>query len=55
MLWVAGNKIEEINNYIDNLLFLEDFNISANKICHFKETLNLVRLPRLKTISFNDP
>ncbi len=41
---MANNKIEDIKNHLDNLILLEDLNISANKICHFGETLNLTKL-----------
>ena len=34
---------------------LTDLNISGNKICSFKEVLNLNRLPNLKILSFYDP
>ena len=34
---------------------LNDLNLSGNKICSFKEALNLNRLPNLKTLAFYDP
>lgn len=54
-LWVAGNRIEEVRGHLDGLLLLEDLNLSANKICHFRETLNLLRLPRMRILCFRDP
>ena len=40
---------------MESLGNLTDLNISGNKICSFKETLSLSRLPNLKTLSFFDP
>ncbi|KAL4442869.1 hypothetical protein ABPG74_010758 [Tetrahymena malaccensis] len=54
-LWIAGNQIEEIRISLDKLQNLNDLNISGNKICSFKEALNLNRLPNLKILSFYDP
>ncbi len=54
-LWLAGNFIETIKTSLDNLKNLEDFNISGNKICSFKEILNLNRLPNLRVLAFYDP
>jgi len=52
---LAGNSIEYIKGSLDNLTNLVDFNISGNKICTFKEALNLNRLQNLQNLSFNDP
>lgn len=54
-LWVAGNQIDSIKTSLDSLVNLTDLNISGNKICSFKEVLNLNRLPNLKILSFYDP
>jgi len=54
-LWIAGNQIDSIKTSLDNLVALTDLNISGNKICSFKEVLNLNRLPNLKILSFYDP
>ena len=54
-LSLAGNSIEYIKNSLDNLINLNDFNISGNKISTFKEALNLNRLPNLEILAFYDP
>lgn len=54
-LWIAGNQIEAIKTSLDSLGYLADLNIAGNKICSFKEVLNLNRLPSLKILSFYDP
>lgn len=53
--WIASNNIESIKTSIDNLKNLYDLNLAGNKICSFKEALNLNRLPKLKILSFYDP
>jgi hypothetical protein len=40
---------------LDKLVSLNDLNIAGNKICSFKEALNLNRLPNLKILGFYDP
>jgi Leucine-rich repeat (LRR) protein len=55
ILWVAGNKLYSFKNHLEKLQFLEEVNASANKICHFNETLNLLRNPEIKTLYFKDP
>lgn len=40
---------------MDKLKNLQDLNISGNKICSFKEALNLNRLPNLRVLAFYDP
>ena len=54
-LWLASNQIDCIKTSLDNLVALVDLNLSGNKICSFKEVLNLNRLPNLKVLSFYDP
>jgi Leucine-rich repeat (LRR) protein len=54
-LWIAGNQIDCIKTSLDDLVSLTDLNISGNKICSFKEVLNLNRLPNLRVLSFYDP
>lgn len=54
-LWIASNFIEEIKTSLDKLKSLNDINLAGNKICSFKEALNLNRLPNLKILSFYDP
>ena len=53
--WIAGNQVDSIKTSLDNLVSLNELNISGNKICSFKEVLNLNRLPNLKILSFYDP
>ena len=53
--WVSGNQIETIKNGLDKLVSLTDLNLAGNKICSFKEILNLTRLPKLEILSFYDP
>ena len=54
-LWIGQNSIETLKNYLESLKNLTDLNISGNKICSFKETLSLSRLPNLKILAFFDP
>ncbi len=53
--WVAGNQLETIKNGLDKLVSLTELNVAGNKICSFKEILNLTRLPKLEVLSFYDP
>ena len=53
--WIGGNQIEAIKTGLDCLISLSDLNISGNRICTFKEVLNLNRLPNLRVLSFRDP
>ena len=52
---IAQNNIEVIGTGLDNLSSLVDLNMAANKIGHFKELLNLNRVPTLKFATFTDP
>ena len=52
---MGGNQIDCIKTGLDNLVSLEDLNISGNRIGTFKEVLNLNRLPNLKVLAFKDP
>ncbi|CAD8156657.1 unnamed protein product [Paramecium octaurelia] len=54
-LWLAANSISNLRTSLDKLKNLYDLNISGNKICSFKEALNLNRLPNLKVLAFYDP
>ncbi|CAK56731.1 unnamed protein product (macronuclear) [Paramecium tetraurelia] len=54
-LWLAANQISYLRTSLDRLKNLHDLNISGNKICSFKEALNLNRLPNLKVLAFYDP
>lgn len=54
-LWLAGNQVDSIKTSLDQLGELIDLNVSGNKICSFKEVLNLNRLAKLKTLAFYDP
>ncbi|CAD8078760.1 unnamed protein product [Paramecium sonneborni] len=54
-LWLAANSISNLRTSLDKLKSLYDLNISGNKICSFKEALNLNRLPNLKVLAFYDP
>ena len=54
-LWLAGNLIDSIRTGFDKLINLTDLNISGNKLCSFKEVLNLNRLTNLKILAFYDP
>jgi Leucine-rich repeat (LRR) protein len=54
-LWVAGNAIESIRTSLDKLKSLAELNLAGNRVCSFKEALNLNRLPKLKVLLFYDP
>ena len=53
--WIAANQIDSLRVSLDKLKSLQDLNISGNKICSFKEALNLNRLPGLRILAFYDP
>jgi hypothetical protein len=52
---LASNNIEQIKTSLDKLQNLTDLNLAGNKICSFKEILNLARLTSLKSLAFFDP
>ncbi|XP_027698721.1 leucine-rich repeat-containing protein 9 [Vombatus ursinus] len=52
---LAGNFINSIGQCLDFNERIERLNLSGNQICSFKELTNLVKLPRLKDLSLNDP
>lgn len=52
---MCSNQIECVKTSLDNLKQLNDLNLSGNKICSFKEALNLNRLAGLRVVAFQDP
>eukprot|EP00003_Mantamonas_plastica_P013703 TRINITY_DN2388_c0_g1_i1.p1 TRINITY_DN2388_c0_g1~~TRINITY_DN2388_c0_g1_i1.p1 ORF type:complete len:401 (+),score=101.94 TRINITY_DN2388_c0_g1_i1:161-1363(+) len=54
-LYCCSNEIRSIGDHLNRNLELEELNLSNNQIGSFKEILHLTRLPKLHTLSFNDP
>nr|XP_056707726.1 leucine-rich repeat-containing protein 9 [Euleptes europaea] len=52
---LAGNSISKIGHRLDPNRQIEKLNLSANRICSFKEITNLARLSNLKDLCLNDP
>jgi protein phosphatase 1 regulatory subunit 7 len=51
----GNNQIRKIGTAFYNNNALSDILLSGNRICSFREILNLVHLPRLTTLSLSDP
>ncbi|XP_041353285.1 leucine-rich repeat-containing protein 9-like isoform X2 [Gigantopelta aegis] len=52
---LANNRIEQIGHSLDGNVKLEELNLSGNKISSLRDVTNLVRLPKLTSVSFKDP
>ncbi|KAL8572554.1 hypothetical protein ACOMHN_040458 [Nucella lapillus] len=52
---LAENKIEKIGHALDCNIYIEDLNLSGNPISSLRDLTNLVRLPKLQSMSMKDP
>lgn len=52
---LAENRIEKIGHALDSNLHLKELNLSGNPIFSLRDLTNLVRLPKLVSVSFKDP
>eukprot|EP01059_Diplonema_ambulator_P035367 TRINITY_DN8290_c0_g1_i2.p1 TRINITY_DN8290_c0_g1~~TRINITY_DN8290_c0_g1_i2.p1 ORF type:complete len:1479 (+),score=580.35 TRINITY_DN8290_c0_g1_i2:85-4521(+) len=55
VLWLASNLLTRIGHSLDNLVKLEEVNLSNNLIGSFREIPHLDRLPNLTHLYFSDP
>eukprot|EP00899_Mesostigma_viride_P013450 jgi/Mesvir1/22105/Mv18710-RA.1 len=54
-LHLARNKIAVVGGQLDNCPELQMVNLAANKIGHFKEIVNISRLPSVTEVCLRDP